>query len=48
MKINYFIMDQITFERYTNEIGKEKFREGIRSYIEKEKDCLCTKTDYKR
>ena len=27
------IMDQITFERYTNEIGKEKFREDLAEYI---------------
>ncbi len=31
------IMDQITFERYTNEIGKEKFREDLAAYIEKER-----------
>ena len=31
------IIDQITFERYTNEIGKEKFREDLAAYIEKER-----------
>ena len=31
------IMDQITFERYTNQIGKEQFRLDLSEYIAKER-----------